>query len=209
MSLAARAPSFVPLLILLGLLSMFAASFLSLVNFESNAPAGHSAAPPLADAPPEQGMSGLPDADPALSLTEQQADAMTGLMRRLQSNPTDADALTEIGEIFVMTQDWNRAEVFLTRAVLSRPGDIRPRYMLGVAQYRQERMDEAAKTFEELLAVKEDPAAMFNLAVICKYHLNRQDRAVELLRKVAASPEADADTVQKAKTELAGAGPGE
>jgi cytochrome c-type biogenesis protein CcmH/NrfG len=194
MSVSARAPSFLSLLVLLGLLGMFAASLLSFVDFRK------LVTPELAEAP----TAPAPREDSQPQMSREQTDSMSALMRRLQSNPNDADALLEISEIFVQIEDWPRAEAFLTRLILSRPADARPRHLLAILQYRQQRMAEAAKTFKELLDIKEDPAAMYNLAVIYKYHLDKRDLATELLEKILASPDADADTRQKAQKELDG-----
>lgn len=133
---------------------------------------------------------------------EQQASDLTELMGKLKDSPNDADVLRQIGEIFISAQEWGRAEFFLGRAVLSRPGDIRPLYLLGVVQYQQDKIEAAAKSFEELLQIREVPAVMYNLAIIYKYHAGKKAEAAALLRKIIASPEADADTVSKAKAEL-------
>ena len=148
---------------------------------------------------PEQS-SGPTEAD--LPADKEQVDELMGLMAKLRESPNDADALRKTGEIFVAARDWKRAEVFLGRAVLSRPGDTRPRYLLGVCLYQQNKFDEASKAFEELLVIKEDPSAMYNLAIIYKYHMGKKAEAEALLRKIVASPEADADTVGKARAEL-------
>lgn len=188
------APNCVLLLILLGLLGMAATTGNKVVQTFAKAPP-HAAAPADNPAPAEAN-------DPSLALSQDQADAMSALMRKLQGNPNDADALMEIADIFLNAKEWARAEVFLTRAVLSRPGDARPRYMLGLSQYQAGKMPEAALSFEELLSLKEDPAAMYNLAVIYKYHLNKKDDAQALLTRILDSASADMDTLDRARKEL-------
>ena len=135
-------------------------------------------------------------------ITEQQAGDLTELMGKLKSSPNDADALRQIGEIFISAQDWGRAEFFLSRAVLSRPKDIRPLYLLGISQYQQNKIEAATKSFEDLLQIKEEPTAMYNLAIIYKYNAGKKAEAEALLRKIIAFPGADANTVAKAKAEL-------
>ena len=139
---------------------------------------------------------------PEFALNEELAGEVSALMSRLKENPNDAETLTALGDAFLRARDWNRAEVFLTRATLSKPGDIRPRYMLGIAQYQQGRLAEAVTTFEQLLTIQEDPATLYNLAIIYKYQVKNAARAEELLKRAVASPEADADVVEKAKKEL-------
>ena len=143
-------------------------------------------------------LSGAAQAD----ISEKQASDLTELMGKLKSSPNDADALRQIGEIFISVQDWGRAEFFLGRAVLSRPKDIRPLYLLGICQYQQNKIEAAAKSFEDLLQIKEEPTAMYNLAIIYKRHAGKKAEAEALLRKVIAFPGVDADTVAKAKAEL-------
>lgn len=153
--------------------------------------------------PAASGMpAGAPQNDAQAAVTGQQADDLTQLMQKLQAAPNDADVLRQIGGIFIDAKDWRRAEVFLTKAVLSRPGDVRPRYLLAVSQYQQDKFPDAAKSFEELIVIKEDPAAMYNLACIYKYHLGKKDEAMELLRKVIASSTASPETISKAKAEM-------
>ena len=206
MTLAERAspPPYILLLLLLGFIAMFAASFLSFMErpttTKPGSPNAKSSAESVSTTPGT--IASLPDGGADLALTEQQADALTSLMRKLQTEPNNADVLTELGESFLMAKEWSRAEAFLNRAMMNRPADIRPRYMLGICLYQQEKMDDAAKTFEELLEIKADPAAMYNLAVIYKYHSGEKEKAATLLNRVVSSPDADVDTVNLAKKEL-------
>lgn len=189
------APGYLFFLILLGLLAMVAAvaqPFISPLFEQETARVGQSLEP-------EQD---APAAGMAQKLSGEQAQSVSELMARLQSSPNDADLLLRIGEIFMEAEEWSRAEFFLGKAVLSRPGDPRAFYLLGLAQYQDGKMEEAAASFEYLLAIKKDPAAMYNLAVIYKYHLNQEQKAQELLRHVLDSPSADMDTLDRARKEL-------
>jgi uncharacterized protein HemY len=214
----ARAPSFLFLLLALGLLAMCetfiqqsmdaAASRTVMEKVRSLAPELFGVVPDSGGIPsPSAGIAESPDdggsPDGGLALTERQADDLTALMRRLQANPNDADTLIELGDAFLTAGEWARAAAFLHRAVLSRPGDVRPRYMLGICLYRQEKIEEARRTYEDLLAIREDPPALYNLALLYKYHLDDDDEAARLLRKIVDSPDADADTLERAKKELA------
>ena len=145
---------------------------------------------------PEEG------AMPEFAMSEQLAGEVTELMAKLKDNPNDGETLTALGDTFLRARDWNRAEVFLVRAGLSRPSDVRPRYLLGIAQYQQGKLTEAVATFEELLQIKDDPTTLYNLAIIYKYQLNNPGRAEELLKKAVESPDADADVKEKARKEL-------
>ena len=177
---------YILLLILLGFLAMFATFFYSFIHGPTdNRPTPSAAAPA-----------------PEPALTEEQTEALNALMNTLQNSPHDADTLMEIGGIFLAAMDWARAEIFLNRAILSRPADTGSRYMLGIALYQQERIQEAAAAFEELLNLEKNAAAQFNLAVIYNYHLDKPNEARALFEQIAALPGADADTAKRARKEL-------
>lgn len=207
-SQSASPPSCLFLLILIALAAMATASLHAAIGHV--APAGHGpvatrdAAPAQESGPPASGTA-APSAqggEMAPGLSEDQADGLSDLMRALKANPNDADALIGIGQTFLEAGEWARAEVFLNRAILNRPADLAPRYMLGIALYQQERFDEARAAYEELLNIREEPAALYNLVILYKYHLNNPDKAGELAQKILASPEADADTRKRAEEEL-------
>lgn len=203
---ATATPPFIVLFILVGLFSMFAASFQSLLEspVPDNAPARPAARDSGSQPPDPSAFSGPSEGDTSLALTEKQADAITELMRRLQADRNDAETLTEIGEIYLVAQQWPRAESFLTRAINNSPEDIRPRYMMGLCLYQQGKVTEAASAYEELLAIKEDPTAQYNLALIYKHRMGQEEKACELLNRVIASPASDVDLINKAKKEREG-----
>ncbi len=135
------------------------------------------------------------------ALSDQQTDDMGKLMAQLQEEPKDPALLMQIGGLFMEAKEWGRAGVFLSRAVVAAPSDPKPRYMLGITLFRSGKAQDSAKVFEDLLQLKDEPAARFNLAIIYKYSLNRLDDAKKLLDQVAAS--ADPDLAAQAKVELA------
>ncbi|MDR1685887.1 MAG: tetratricopeptide repeat protein [Desulfovibrio sp.] len=146
----------------------------------------------------------MPDAASASppDLMQEQADEMAALMRTLRDNPNDADNLYKIAEIFVRAGDQARAEIFLNRAILSRPADVRARFMLGNVLFKQNKMQEAAAAYEELLKISEDAETLYNLAVLRKYHLNDKAGAETLLRRLLTLNDAPPETLEKARKEL-------
>jgi cytochrome c-type biogenesis protein CcmH/NrfG len=144
----------------------------------------------------------MPDAAPVPDLMPEQADEMAALMRTLRDNPNDADNLYRIAEIFVRAGDQARAEIFLNRAVLSRPADARARFMLGNVLFKQNKMREAAAVYEELLKISKDAEAMYNLALLRKYHLNDKAGAETLLRGLLQLSDAPPEILEKARKEL-------
>ncbi|MDR2668839.1 MAG: tetratricopeptide repeat protein [Desulfovibrio sp.] len=144
----------------------------------------------------------MPDAAAPPDLLQEQADEMAALMRTLRDNPNDADNLYKIAEIFVRAGDQARAEIFLNRALLSRPADVRARVMLGNILFKQNKMREAAAAYEELLKISEDADTLYNLAVLRKYHLNDKAGAEALLRRLLRLNDAPPETLEKARKEL-------
>ncbi len=144
-----------------------------------------------------------PEPNMGFALSEQQTDDLGKLMAKLQAEPKNPALLMEIGGLFMEAKEWDRARFFLSRAVVAAPADTRPRYMLGISLFRLGNAPEAAKVFEDMLELKDEPAARFNLAVLYKYHLNRPEDAKKQLEIVASSPDADADLAAQARAELA------
>jgi tetratricopeptide (TPR) repeat protein len=165
---------------------------------------GMPSMPGTASAPPKDqaGTGRMPDAALPPDLMQEQADEMAALMRTLRDNPNDADNLYRIAEIFVRAGDQARAEIFLNRAVLSRPADVRARFMLGNVLFKQNKIREAAAVYEELLKTSEDAETLYNLAVLHKYHLNDKAGAEALLRRLLTLSDAPPETLEKARKEL-------
>lgn len=128
------------------------------------------------------------------------------MMQRLQQNPTDLEALVFIGEHFLGHDDWERAEVFLQRAVIAAPTEARPLYLLGIAQYHREQFAKAAETFERLLVINDEPAARYNLGLLYLHYLNDKPKALAHLKSVVAAKEAPEELRRRAAEELDKAG---
>ncbi|MDR2605375.1 MAG: tetratricopeptide repeat protein [Desulfovibrio sp.] len=160
--------------------------------------------PGTASAPSKDqaGTARMPDAAAPPDLMREQADAMAALMRTLRDNPNDTDNLYKIAEIFFRAGDQARAEIFLNRALLSRPADVQARVMLGNILFQQNKMREAAAVYEELLKISEDAETLYNLAVLRKYHLNDKAGAEALLRRLLTQSDAPPETLEKARKEL-------
>lgn len=141
----------------------------------------------------ETGWSGSPDAN---------GQYLSELMRKIQADLGDAETLAMIGAHFITTSDFEKAEGFFAKAIAASPENIRARYMLANCFYLQGKMPDAAKAFEDLLEIRQDANAQYNLALLFKYHLGKTDEAEALLRKIVDSDDAGADTVSRAKKEL-------
>jgi hypothetical protein len=172
--------------------------------FERNT--GRALKPAQSAQAPQAGQAdatGAPAAGMGEGMSEQALSALSGLMAELQKNPTDPRTLTDIGRFFVENSEWQRAESFLSRAVLSAPSATVPRQLLGIAQYQQGKLAAAGETFAALLALEEVPEVMYNLAVIYKYSLDRQEDARHLLEQIVKSAKAGDELKAEAQKEMA------
>lgn len=194
----------------LSLAAMFTASFratfsgLSLVEEipMRGMPEGQGSMPPEGPSAPRDAAAVDAGSGMGFALSDKQSSAVSELMAKLRANPNDAATLMEIGDVFMTVEDWSRAQVFLKRAMISAPSDIRPRFMNAVCQFRMGAPKDAAETFESLLEIKKDPQAMYNLGLLYKYHLQQPDKAKALFAGIAASPDADEELIAKARKEM-------
>jgi Flp pilus assembly protein TadD len=123
-------------------------------------------------------------------------------MDKLRANPGDAGILIQVGEEYMAAGDWERAAPFLRQAAQGGTPDARALSLLGICLFRQGRPEEAAESFEQALRLREDPIALYNLAILHRYHLNRPEPAEGLLRRALQSPESDADLLERVRREL-------
>ena len=173
-------------LIFIATLSYFTANPGLVMHAASNAPASEPANAP-------QGMGGMDEA------TQQ---GVMALMQKLQQNPTDVDALVGLAEHFMHTQDWQKAETFALRAVVSAPNETRPLYMLGIIQHSQNRHAEAAASLEKVIAAKEDPSVRYSLGILYSYYLQAPDKGIAQFEKALADPSLAPDLKKAIEEEL-------
>lgn len=191
-----RHRSIIHLLMLAGIAALFIASFMYIIQ-ELNLvidPRAQRSAPQAEESAPPAGMG--------FAISPEATDELGKLMTNLQRNPNDPAVLLQIADIFMSAGEWARAESFLQRAVLSAPGNTDARIMLAISRFQQGNFQNAAQTLEELLDIKKDPIAMFNLGIIYKHNLAEPAKAEKLFRDIIASPDAEPEVVEKAKAEL-------
>lgn len=134
-------------------------------------------------------------------LPPEQTEALMRHMQEIQSNPNNTEALVGIAELFLETGNDPMAEAFLQRAIMSKPADTYPRYALGLLLFKQGKAAQAAAAFEDLLEIHEEPAAMYNLALLYKYHLNKPEQAQGLLLEALDMPNLDEDLAKRLRAE--------
>ena len=128
-----------------------------------------------------------------VSVQNEMPDGVVNLMRRLQDAPNDMDALTALAQHFIHTQEWDKAETFALRAVLSAPNDPRPLHTLGIIQHSTGRNEEAASSLEKALGMKSDPSTCYSLGILHAYYLDNPDKGITYLKQVLAAPESPED----------------
>lgn len=131
-----------------------------------------------------------------------ESDGVALLMKRVQKNPQDAEALCALAQHFNHLGEWERAEMFAVRAVLAAPDQADPLYWLGLVQHSQGRHAEAAASLEKALELRSDPAVRYSLGILYRDYLNDLPKGAALLQQVRSDPAASADLRQHAAEAL-------
>jgi len=139
------------------------------------------------------GMGQTPPADMTGTPLEQMLPAnmagsgMADIMRRLQQNPHDADALLELGHN-LMDDRPELALDFLQQAAVAAPSDSRPPHALGVLLHRQGKHAEAAVSLERSLELEDSAPTRYSLGVLLRHHLDRPEDALRHLEAALQAP---------------------
>lgn len=115
-----------------------------------------------------------------------QAAAVMELMQKMQQDPNNVDTMLEIATLFASQGNAESAKSMLERAALSAPSDPRPPYLLGVQLAQAGQWDEAARSLERSLGLKDDASTRYSLGVLFRYHLQQEEKAREQFEKAAA-----------------------
>ncbi len=89
------------------------------------------------------------------------------LLQRLDTNPKDVSALTELGNIYFDASQWATAIGYYTRSLNESPKNPDVRTDMGISYYYNGDSDRALKEFD--LALKDDPRhvqTLFNVGVV-------------------------------------------
>lgn len=130
-----------------------------------------------------------------------EASAIMSLMQKMKADPHDVDTLLELARTFAEQGDNESAKDMVQRAVVAAPSDYRAPYLMGVILARESRWEEAASQLERSIALKDDAATRYSLAVIYRYHLKQEDKA-RANYETAASICEDAALASMIKAEL-------
>jgi cytochrome c-type biogenesis protein CcmH/NrfG len=89
------------------------------------------------------------------------------LLQRLDTNPKDVSALTELGNIYFDASQWSTAIGYYTRSLNEFPNNPDVRTDMGISYYYSGEADRALKEFDQ--ALKDDPRhvqTLFNVGVV-------------------------------------------
>ena len=130
---------------------------------------------------------------------------VSALMKKLQDNPDDIEAMRSLGMSFMEMQAWDRALSFWDMVLERRPDDVMALNQKGFCLFELEQYAEAAALFERMLGIeKENFHAHYNLGVIYKYYLEQPDKAAAHFQSVVDASPDDPALVSNARRELGG-----
>ena len=124
-------------------------------------------------------------------------------MARVEANPEDVEALTGLGNSFLMMRAWDRALEPLTKANRLQPENTVVLKAIGIAQFNKQQFEKAAESYESILKIDgNDTLSLFNLGVIYKHYFKKSDVAKTYFEKVLALEKDDTEMLKLAKEEL-------
>ncbi len=89
------------------------------------------------------------------------------LLQRLDTNPKDVSALTELGNVYFDASQWSTAIGYYTRSLNENPKNPDVRTDMGISYYYSGDADRALREFDQ--ALKDDPRhtqTLFNVGVV-------------------------------------------
>ena len=124
-------------------------------------------------------------------------------MARVEANPEDVEALTGLGNSFLLMRAWDRALEPLTKANRLQPENTTVLKAIGIAQFNKQQFEKAAESYESILKIDaNDTLSLFNLGVIYKHYFKKSDVAKTYFQKVLALEKEDTEMLKLAKEEL-------
>lgn len=113
------------------------------------------------------------------SLTEDQAKRILALEREVSANPNNADAWTQLGNLYFDTNNHESAIKAYKKSLALSPNNANVQTDLGVMYRRNGQPEEAIKAFDK--AIEIDPThevSRFNKGIVLLHDLNDQKGAV-------------------------------
>lgn len=135
--------------------------------------------------------------------SQEAMDRVAKLMSRIQENPEDVQALSEVARLFMSMQSFERAARFWERVLRINPDLSNARQRLAMCYYRMERHEDAAAELRKVLELEPDNAyAHYNLGVVLTRFLDQPEKGREHFRQVLDTEGAEAELKDRARQEL-------
>lgn len=135
-------------------------------------------------------------------MTEEVQMQISELMQHLREDPNSVEVRMELARFFISLGDWKSALSHLEKTLQLEPDNMNAAYYRGLAYYRLNDLEEAAKTFEALIAKQEEPYSMVSLAIIYAESMGKTEEARDLFRRVANMEGISQDIKNKAQESL-------
>ncbi|MGJ3522448.1 hypothetical protein ACR4XJ_05380 [Nitratidesulfovibrio sp. D1] len=132
------------------------------------------------------------------------ATQVAALMKKVQENPGDKEAILELSELFSRAKDWPNAAIFWGKAIALDAGNTSSYFHRGHALLELQRFDEALADYGAIVTLKPDAyVAHYYIGMIQKYEKNAPEVAREHFRKALSLNPKDKGLVAELNKELA------
>ena len=109
------------------------------------------------------------------------------MKKTVAANPTDADALFEVGETYITGNDWSNSIIWFEKYIALEPDDLHVLTDLGTAHMNLGQSAQAEGYFNQVLAKNpDDTQAYFNMGFLMAFRTDAPDlnKAVESWKEV-------------------------
>jgi len=157
---------------------------------------------------PEQGNS-----QQMRPLTSEQAGKIMALSQHLTTNPKDAAAWIQLGNIYFDTNQPSKAITAYSKSLELRPGNASVLTDLGVMYRRDGKPDQAIESFDQAIAADpQNVQAMFNKGIVMMYDKGDTSGAIQIWEKLvklnpgakAANGKSVAEIIEEARKSMGG-----
>ncbi|OEU67564.1 MAG: hypothetical protein BA863_17465 [Desulfovibrio sp. S3730MH75] len=138
------------------------------------------------------------------TISEEQSGHIQHLMKSLNEDPNDTEALYGLGELFLDMDSLDKAAFFLERLIKLQPENKDALYLYGVVQLKQDKTMQSVETFEKV--VKLDPGhfhSYYYLGMILRHELGQKEKGAEYLQKILEINPDHKELIDTVKQELA------
>jgi len=130
---------------------------------------------------------------------------VTAMMKKLQENPDDVEAMRALGMSFMDMQAWDKAISFWDMILKKDANDVMALNQKGFCLFELEKYADAAGLFEQMLTLEpQNFHAHFNLGIIYKHYLAQPDKAAVHFQAVLDAAPDDPELLSNARRELTG-----